>query len=77
MPTIKREADSLSFETDDKVSKPEIGQKGILSPSSDKSLNPNLKIKAVNKTGGRGLTPVEATFYLHFPISKTKVNYIP
>ena len=32
------------------------------------------KIKAVNKTGGQGLTPVEATFYLHFPISKTMVN---
>ena len=50
MPSIKREADSLSFDTDDKVSNPEIGQKAILSPSSDKSLNPNLKIKAVNKT---------------------------
>ena len=50
MPSIKREADSLSFDTDDKVSNPEIGLKDILSPSSDMSLNPNLKIKAVNKT---------------------------
>ena len=26
------------------------------------------KIKAVNETGGQGVTPFEATFYLHFPI---------
>ena len=32
------------------------------------------KIKAVNKTGGQGLTLDEATFYLHFPISKTMAD---
>ena len=50
MPSIKREADSLSFDTDDKVSIPENGQKAILIPTSDKSLNANLKVKAVSKT---------------------------
>ena len=44
MPSIKRKTDCLSFDTDDKVSIPEIGQKAILSS------NPNLKIEAFNKT---------------------------
>ena len=49
MPSIKREVDSPPFGTGDKVSIPEIGQKASLIPPSDKSSNPDLKIKALDK----------------------------
>ena len=70
MSSRKRKADSLSFDTDDKVSIPEIGQKAILIPSSDKRLNRNLKMKALNKT----ITKQESTSLDAFNIKGSKMD---